>query len=202
MREHRATRTLLKSAPELWLACSEVESLGRHLAPFGEIRITRLEPESTVAWEGEAVSGTVLIEPSGWGTRVTLSAAAEEAMVQPPAEEATADTRAETASSAGDAEGEPADAGHAPDPRVGAAARVSLWTWLIQRHRRALGVPGAVSTEAPVSVEKPVSTTETPEADSGPECVDSSAPAFDPEAALAAALESLGTAHHRPFSRA
>ena len=41
---------------------------------FGEIRITRLEPETAVAWEGERASGTVRLEPSGWGTRVTLTA--------------------------------------------------------------------------------------------------------------------------------
>ena len=72
--EHQATRTLVKSPPELWLACSVQESLARHLQSFGEIRITRLEPETAVAWEGDATSGTVRIEPSGWGTRVTLTA--------------------------------------------------------------------------------------------------------------------------------
>src|SRR5438270_6575238 len=76
MREHEVSRTLVKSAPELWSECSDPDSLSRHLGadgPFGEIRITRLEPETTVAWEGEAARGTVRIEPSGWGTRVTLA---------------------------------------------------------------------------------------------------------------------------------
>ena len=36
--------------------------------------VTRLEPETTVAWEGDAARGTVRLEPSGWGTRVTLTA--------------------------------------------------------------------------------------------------------------------------------
>jgi hypothetical protein len=88
MREHRATRTLVKSAPELWLTCSEESLLARHLEPFGEIRVTRLEPESTVAWEGEAASGTVQIEPSGWGTRVTLTASIDEADDEEPQDEA------------------------------------------------------------------------------------------------------------------
>jgi hypothetical protein len=48
--------------------------LARHLGAFGEIRITRLEPETAVAWEGERARGTVELEPSGWGTRVTLTA--------------------------------------------------------------------------------------------------------------------------------
>ena len=74
MSEHQAARTLVKSAPELWMACSEEASLARHLKPFGEIRITRLEPETAVAWEGERASGTVRLEPSGWGTKVTLTA--------------------------------------------------------------------------------------------------------------------------------
>jgi len=77
MSHHEVARTLVKSAPELWEVCSDQNSLGRHLQAFGEIRITRVEPETTVAWEGERVSGTVQIEPSGWGTRVTLTATPE-----------------------------------------------------------------------------------------------------------------------------
>ena len=76
---HEASRTLLKSPPELWAECSDAASLSRHLGQFGEIKITRLEPETAVAWEGEQVSGTVRLEPSGWGTRVILTA--EEAEV-------------------------------------------------------------------------------------------------------------------------
>src|ERR671917_2962113 len=72
-----AKRTLVKSPPELWSELSEVERLARHLGAFGEIKITRLEPERTVAWEGEGASGTVSIEPSGWGTKVTLTAQIE-----------------------------------------------------------------------------------------------------------------------------
>src|SRR5437588_2974025 len=73
MKEQQASRTLLKSPPELWAECSDAQSLARHLGEFGEIRIKELEPESTVAWEGDRTSGTVKLEPSGWGTRVTLT---------------------------------------------------------------------------------------------------------------------------------
>lgn len=66
-------RTLVKSPPELWTELSDPVSLGRHLDEFGEIRITRVEPETTVEWEADDVSGAVEIKPSGWGTRVTLS---------------------------------------------------------------------------------------------------------------------------------
>jgi hypothetical protein len=80
MSEVKAVRTLVKSAPELWAVCSDADSLSQHLETFGEIRITRLEPETTVAWEGERASGTVRIEPSGWGTKVTITANATEAL--------------------------------------------------------------------------------------------------------------------------
>lgn len=74
MAPHQAQRTLVKSRPELWAEVSDVESLCKHLGEFGEITITRLEPETTVAWEGTAARGTVELEASGWGTKVTLTA--------------------------------------------------------------------------------------------------------------------------------
>src|ERR687896_753293 len=78
-----AKRTLVKSPPELWQELSEAEGLSKHLGAFGEIKITKLEPEHTVAWEGEHASGTVSIEPSGWGTKVTLQAELPEAEAEP-----------------------------------------------------------------------------------------------------------------------
>jgi hypothetical protein len=90
MTEHQASRTLVKSPPELWAECSDPGSLGRHLNDcFGEIKITRLEPETAVAWEGERGSGTVRLEPSGWGTRVILTARAEVDAVNRPVAPAT-----------------------------------------------------------------------------------------------------------------
>lgn len=73
MSETTIHRTLVKSPPELWAELSDAAALARYLSEFGEIRITRTEPEKTVAWEGERASGTVHIEPGGWGTRVVLS---------------------------------------------------------------------------------------------------------------------------------
>jgi hypothetical protein len=70
----QASRRLVKSPPELWAEVSDAASLARHLGDVGEIRITRLEPETTVAWEGERASGTVVLAPAGWGTSVTLTA--------------------------------------------------------------------------------------------------------------------------------
>ena len=69
----QASRTLVKSPPELWAELSELESLARHLGEFGEIRITQVDPESRVEWEADRASGTVRLEPSGWGTRVVLT---------------------------------------------------------------------------------------------------------------------------------
>jgi hypothetical protein len=69
-----AQRTLVKSPPELWALLSDPESLARHLGELGEIRIVRSEPESTVEWEGEGITGVVELKASGWGTKVTLTA--------------------------------------------------------------------------------------------------------------------------------
>jgi hypothetical protein len=103
-----AKRTLVKSPPELWEELSEVDRLAKHLGAFGEITITKLEPEHTVAWEGERASGTVSIEPSGWGTKVTLRAELPEP--QEPEPEAPAEPP--------EPEPEPAAAEPEPDPAV------------------------------------------------------------------------------------
>jgi hypothetical protein len=75
MADHVAQRTLVKSPPELWAEVSEQGTLANRLEAFGEVRITRLEPETSVAWEGNDIRGTVELEPAGWGTIVTLRAA-------------------------------------------------------------------------------------------------------------------------------
>ncbi|MEA2221912.1 MAG: hypothetical protein QOH83_288 [Solirubrobacteraceae bacterium] len=86
MEQSTAERRLVKSPPELWAEVSCEDTLGRRLAQFGEIRITRLEPETTVAWEGERASGTVELAPAGWGTKVVLTALPAR---RPPAPEPT-----------------------------------------------------------------------------------------------------------------
>src|SRR5437764_5663512 len=91
MSQHEASRTLAKSPPELWTECSDAGSLARHLnQSFGEIRITRLEPETAVAWEGERARGTVRIEPAGWGTKVIITAVAVAVAVEVEGEKAVA----------------------------------------------------------------------------------------------------------------
>ena len=152
-----AKRTLVKSPPELWAELSDMSALARHLGEFGEIRITRTEPESVVEWEGDLASGAVHLEPSGWGTKVTLTALP--AMVDPPPPEP---------------EPEPLVV-EEPPPR-------GFWSRLFRR-------PAAEPIAPPP-----------PEPDPDPTPL----PAIDAaagEAVLGRALDALGTAHHRPFSR-
>jgi hypothetical protein len=80
-------RTLVKSPPELWAELSDPTSLGRHLGELGDIQITAVEPETKVEWQAQDTSGTVLIKPSGWGTKVTLSVTRELTAVPEPAPE-------------------------------------------------------------------------------------------------------------------
>jgi hypothetical protein len=146
MSDLTASRTLVKSPPELWSELSEVEALARHLGELGEIKITRVEPEHTVAWEGERAKGTVSLEPSGWGTMVTFKATVPEA------------PRAE------------------PEPR--AATRRGVFNRLF---------PGFwVDQEEPTEPEP-----------APPAAQD----ANELRAVLDGALDALGAAHHRPFSR-
>ena len=228
-----AKRTLVKSPPELWEELSEVEGLAKHLGAFGEIKITKLEPEHKVAWEGEHASGTVSIEPSGWGTKVTLAAELPEAAEREP--EPEPEPEAEPAPEA-IAEPEPD-----PDPRLGAEdveiqhdlhppepeavetesaapkrkARGRLWAWFFGPTETA-SEPVAGESEPtepePVVVQpepepvEPEPVAVEPEPEPEPEHAeegDSDAP-LAPDRALEIldqALDALGAAHHRPFSR-
>ena len=235
--EHKASRTIVKSPPELWAECSDAQSLARHLGEFGEIKITRLEPETTVAWEGEHASGTVRLEPSGWGTHVTLTATSvvipepvhevvEPEVVEPeepegheeveevaPPEPEVEDGRGrrggrgqrrgnrrtpsrmaggsfESASRASrssvepeEAEGEDAEADR--DARGSGRARV--------RGGRCEEPTVVAAAPEPVADEVPEAVADEPPA--------AEEPTIDAEALLVAALDSLGQAHHRPFSR-
>jgi len=74
MERSTAQRRPVTSPPELWAEVSDGDALGRRLAQFGAIRITRCEPETTVAWEGDRASGTVELAAAGLRTSVTLTA--------------------------------------------------------------------------------------------------------------------------------
>src|ERR1700681_2964006 len=66
-------RTLVKSPPELWAELSDPARLAGHLRDLGDIRIVGTDPEQMVEWEAQDARGRVMIKPSAWGTRVTLS---------------------------------------------------------------------------------------------------------------------------------
>jgi hypothetical protein len=88
-------RTLVKSPPELWSELSDAEALSRHLDGLGAIRVTRAEPETAVDWEADGASGSVRLQPSGFGTKVTLSLSrevVETAEVKPESEASEAET--------------------------------------------------------------------------------------------------------------
>ena len=239
MQEPRAQRTLVKSPPELWAEVSDVEALARHLGEFGEIRITRLDPETTVAWEGDRACGTVALEPSGWGTKVTITAKlAEEAapeaaepVAEPEPEPPAPEPEPEAAAVEPVAEAEPeppapepvaeADAEPAAPEAEAEAPKVGFFARMFGRRRR---VESVVETE-PVAVEpdpEPLAAEPGPEAepvavepDPDPEPEPLAAePEAEPEpgpapldaeraeAILTGVLDDLGSAHHRPFSRA
>ena len=193
MSQHEASRTLVKSPPELWAECSDASSLARHLDRFGEIRITKLEPETAVAWEGARGRGTVRLEPAGWGTKVVLTALVDEKKAPESVEDP-------------DEVPEPVDVPEpveVPEPvdvlgpvdvsdpaSFPAAARRRRFARLRAFFR------GPEPAEAPLAT---VTATVEPEP---PPAEPSSPVADDTETALTAALDSLGQAHHRPFSRA
>jgi hypothetical protein len=128
MDDPRAQRTLVKSPPELWAEISDVEALAGHLGAFGEIRITRLEPETTVAWEGDRARGTVELEPTGWGTKVTLTARIAPEPPRDPEPAAAPDPEGATEPAAEGEEGdeEPPRAAGDPAPEPDAAAAAEL----------------------------------------------------------------------------
>jgi hypothetical protein len=226
--EHEASRTLVKSPPELWAELSDEASLARHIGKFKDIRITKLEPETAVAWEGERASGTVRLEPSGWGTKVSLSA--KVAAAGPPADaapaaaaseqpEAAAPAKPAAAAPAVSAEAAPAKPAVAAPPsgaasgaapgrrRGGLLGRLLGWlnppapaapeTPAAPAARAAASAPAEATLPTPSDPPEPP----TPPSAPSPPAPAGSPPDLDPEVVLAAALDSLGQAHHRPFSR-
>jgi hypothetical protein len=198
MPELTAKRTLVKSPPELWEELSEVERLGRHLGAFGEIKISKLDPEHTVAWEGEHASGTVSIEPSGWGTKVTLTAE----LAAGPGKEPDDDAEREAPAAAVAVAPSPAPE-TAPEPKLPSRWR-TFWTrvisgWLVPQERLHPLAPRE-PPPAPVAVAPPE-----PEDPPPPPAVEEQPPtAIDrdhAESVLNETLDALGSAHHRPFSR-
>jgi hypothetical protein len=207
-----AKRTLVKSPPELWEELSEVERLAKHLGAFGEIKITKLEPEHKVAWEGEHASGTVSIEPSGWGTKVILTAEIEANGDPPEASEAAAqaaETTNEVTVSEGEAgevedpvaDGDPApDTSTEPEPTVTTATpelprrrRRGFWSrlfagWLVPEERLNKEPPAA-EPKVEVAAAPPVE--ETPEATAEEETAADADTSTEATAGVATVVEPL-----------
>jgi len=212
----QASRTLVKSPPELWAELSDLGSLARHLGEFGEIRITQVDPESRVEWEADRASGTVRLEPSGWGTRVVLTVDTPEPAADPePEEEPVAAVPVEEPEAVEPdpspepvAEIEEPVAEPAPEPKRG------FWARLFGRKQPA---PVAPEPEPEPVLEEPEPVLEAPEPEPEPtfgtiewevpEPVSEAEPEpepdtpADPAAVLHGVLDTLGAAHHRPFSR-
>ena len=175
MADLSAERTLVKSPPELWSELSELERLAKHLDAFGDIRITRLEPEREVAWEAERAAGTISLEPSGWGTKVTLTAALEQ---EAPAVDEEVDDAPEPSSS--------------PQPEPSRTVR-----WLDRAFPgwRAPGYSyGQGAAPQPSEPEDVAQATPPPDEPAA-------ADATSARDVLDGVLDTLGSAHHRPFSR-
>ncbi len=224
MATHSAQRRLVKSRPELWAEISDQQSLARRLEAFGEIRITGTDPETTVAWEGTAASGTVKIESAGWGTKVILTVeladppAVAEPEPEPVAQEVAAEPKPEpVAMQAPTPKPEPV-ATQAPTPEPAAAApKKGLFARLfgfgppIPDPPRAETTTKSVAAPAPAPAPEPESAPTPPPAPLTPPEVEPTVIA-EPAAAtmpdghsvddfLSAVLDDLGAAHHRPFSR-
>lgn len=224
----QASRTLVKSPPELWAELSDLGALARHLGEFGEIRITQVDPESRVDWEADRASGSVRLEPSGWGTRVVLTvdtpepAADREPEAEAPAEPEAAGPAEPEADPVAEAEPvaapEPAEPDPSPEPLPEPAPKRGFWTRLFGRPKVTAPppTPEPVAVEPEPEIEEPVDVEPDPAEDEAfgtieweiPEPVaeerepepEPAIPA-DPHAVLNTVLDTLGAAHHRPFSR-
>jgi hypothetical protein len=71
---YEVSRTLVKSPPELW---AELEG-DRLREALGDATVRTTEPERELAWEAGGAAGVARLEPSSWGTKVTLTAWIEE----------------------------------------------------------------------------------------------------------------------------
>ncbi len=209
MATHSAQRRLVKSRPELWAEISDQQSLARRLEAFGEIRITGTDPETTVAWEGTAASGTVEIESAGWGTKVVLTVelADAPAAIEPKPEPVVQEVLAT------EPKPEPV-AQAAPEPAAAAPKKGLFARWFdfgppIPDPPRPETTTESVAAQAPAPTAEP-EPARTPPPLTPPEVeptvIAEPAGATMPDGHsvdnfLSAVLDDLGAAHHRPFSR-
>jgi hypothetical protein len=199
-------RTLVKSPPELWAELSDPAALARHLGELGEIRITRVEPEKTVEWEGTDATGAVRLKPSGWGTKVTLTVTREVPAPEPAAAEPEPMPEPIAVS-----EPEPT---REPEPvsesepevelLVEPASRRGFFARLFGHRPKAAPIPEPQLEPEPEPELEPQLEPEVQEArpDLAAELAAlEEALVAETQAVLTTVLDRLGAAHHRPFSR-
>jgi hypothetical protein len=78
MTSYEISRTLVKSPPELW---AELEG-DRLREALGDAVVRPTDPERELAWEADGAAGIARLEPSSWGTKVTLTAWVEERVAE------------------------------------------------------------------------------------------------------------------------
>jgi len=177
-------RTLVKSPPELWAELSDPAALARHLGELGEIRITRVEPEQKVEWETEDTTGTVLIDPSGWGTRVTLTVTREIAEPEPLlAAHAPAETEPTVRIE--------------PEPALAAEPESILPESILEAEPDPIVQPGpGLSVEA--EREPVVANDPEPAIETEPDSLIEAAPRFEPGPEATVAADDVSEAEHEP----
>jgi hypothetical protein len=214
-------RTLVKSPPELWAELSDPAALARHLGELGEIRIVRTEPERTVEWEAADTTGKVLLKASGWGTKVTLTAAREVTAPEPAIELEPAAAEVGLVDEAG-AKIDPVVAAE-PEPEPGTVeeqepeavvaepeVRPGFFARLFRRRPKEQVLPEP-QPEPELTVEpEPIPEDVPPPPEEPPADIPDiaaellaaeEAATAEVTAVLTAVLDRLGAAHHRPFSR-
>jgi streptomycin 6-kinase len=81
-----ATRTLMKSAPELWELLDDELQLRHWLARLcdgdGVVEVTAREPGQLLVWRCDSVKVKVKLEEKGFGTQVSIAAKAAERLRQ------------------------------------------------------------------------------------------------------------------------
>jgi hypothetical protein len=203
-------RTLVKSPPELWAELGDPDSLARHLGELGEIRVTRVDPEKAVEWEADDATGAVRLEPSGWGTKVTLTVVREIALPESPAAtEPVTEPTTEPVTEPIIAEPPIAVAEDPAEPEQHLEGRRGFFARLFRRRRMDRRMDHVVELESTEIVE-PAPELEPeaePQLEEPPEDLSAELRAAEEVAAehvtalLTTVLDRLGAAHHRPFSR-
>jgi hypothetical protein len=78
MPTYEVSRTLVKSPPELW---DELQT-DRLPAVIEGATVHPHEDQRSLEWEADGARGTAVLEPAGWGTKLTLTAEVEDQVAE------------------------------------------------------------------------------------------------------------------------